>query len=207
MPLQTTGASVSLHMKKPTFCLASLPKPLSQCMTGASIPPLWTEAGEIFNLRAGSWFWERHDSNCWSQEQGKRTTYMTEAIRNMLKERVPENPNELIFKDRDHGGKIEFVSRLLIVQSKRLGFNNGVTDSRQRVSFIPCGYVASWLALWREPWGNSILTIKELLDTSPLPWRKGIPTSSRIWKNKRYWVRTTFDKRNEGRSCDSRRKI
>jgi len=98
------------------------------------------------------------------KNKANRTAYMTEAVRNMLKERLPEDPNELIFKDRDHGGEIKFVSKTFDRIVKRLGFNNGVTDSRNRVVFHTLRHTfASWLALEGNLGGNSILTIKELL--------------------------------------------
>jgi integrase len=98
------------------------------------------------------------------KNKANRTAYMTEAVRKILKERLPQDSNELIFKDRDHGGKIKFVSKTFDRTVKRLGFNNGVTDPRYRVVFHTLRHTfASWLALEGNLGGNSILTIKELL--------------------------------------------
>jgi integrase len=118
-------------------------------------------AGEIFNLRGQDLDFENGLIRIMdSKNKSNRTAFMTEAVQNKLKERLPENSNELIFKDRDHREKIESVSKTFDRTVKRLGFNNGVTDPRHRVVFHTLRHTfASWLALG----GNSILTIKELL--------------------------------------------
>ena len=122
-------------------------------------------AGEIFNLRGQDLDFENGMIRVVDpKNKANRTAYMTEAIRNMLKERVPDNPNDFIFKDRNHGEKIESVSKTFDRTVKRLGFNNGVTDPRHRVVFHTLRHTfASWLALEGNVGGSSILTIKELL--------------------------------------------
>ena len=122
-------------------------------------------AGEIFNLRGQDLDFENGLIRIMDpKNKANRTAYMTGAVRNMLKERVPDNPNDLIFKDRKHGERIESISTTFDRTVKRLGFNNGVTDPRQRVVFHSLRHTfASWLALEGNLGGNSILTIKELL--------------------------------------------
>jgi integrase len=78
----------------------------------------------------------------------------------MFKERFPQEPNELIFKDRDHGREIESISKTFDRTVKRLGFNNGVIHRRQRAVFHTLKHTfGSWLAMQ----GTPILTMKELL--------------------------------------------
>jgi len=118
-------------------------------------------AGEIFNLRGQDLDFENVLIRIMDpKNKANRTAYMTQAVRKMLKEHLPEDPNHLIFKDRDHGGKIKFVSKTFDRAVKRLGFNNGVTDSRHRVVFHTLRHTfASWLAIQ----GSPPMTIKELL--------------------------------------------
>ena len=89
-----------------------------------------------------------------------RTAFMTEAVKEMLKERLPDNLNDLIFFDWWHGEKIKLVSRTFARAVENLGFNKGVTDRRQRVVFHTLRHTfGSWLAIQ----GTPILTIKELM--------------------------------------------
>mgnify|MGYP000530601566 CR=1 FL=1 len=67
--------------------------------------------------------------------------------------------NHRIFKNRK-GGKITEISNSFSRAVKQLGFNDGITDTRQRVTFHTLRHTfASWLAIE----GTPILTIKELL--------------------------------------------
>ena len=90
---------------------------------------------------------------------------MTEAVREMLKRRMPSDdekqidPNAYIFTDED-GGKIKEVSNSFERVVDRLGFNDGVTDTRQRVVFHTCRHsFASWLAIQ----GTPLYTIAKLM--------------------------------------------
>ena len=85
---------------------------------------------------------------------------MSEAVREMLKARLPENLNDLIFKDRWHKGQIKAVSNTFENAVTELGFNKGVEDQRQKVVFHTLRHTfGSWLAIQ----GTPILTIKELM--------------------------------------------
>jgi len=89
-----------------------------------------------------------------------RKAYMTGAVKEMLLRRVPEVPADLVFKDRVHGGRINIISQTYRKTVEALGFNNDVTDSRQRVTFHTLRHTfASWLAIQ----GTPILTISRLL--------------------------------------------
>jgi integrase len=122
-------------------------------------------AGEIFNLRGQDLDFENGLIRIMDpKNKANRTAYMTQAVREMLKARLPENLNDLIFKDRWHGEKIESISKTFQKAVDTLGFNKGVEDPRHRVVFHTLRHTfASWLALEGNLGGNSILTIKELL--------------------------------------------
>ena len=117
-------------------------------------------AGEIFNLKGQDLDFENELINI-SDPKNKETrkAYMTKAVKEMFLEHLPLLPDEYVFKDRT-GIKIKAVSRSFREVTHKLGFNNGVTDRRQRITFHSLRHTfASWLALQGEP----ILTIKELL--------------------------------------------
>lgn len=88
-----------------------------------------------------------------------RKASMTIAVKNMLRERFPENPTDYIFKDRWHGERVQMITGVFTRVANGL-FNEGVTDPRQRVTFHTLRHTfASWLALQ----GTPILTISQLL--------------------------------------------
>ncbi len=79
--------------------------------------------------------------------------------RRMPKDDEPKNPNAFIFTDSD-GRKIKEVSDSFDRVVNRLGFNDGVTDPRQRVVFHSLRHTfASWLAIQ----GTPIFTIAKLM--------------------------------------------
>jgi integrase len=118
-------------------------------------------AGEIFNLRGQDLDFQNGLIRVMDPKNKKsRTAFMTEAVKEMLKERLPDNLNDLIFFDWWHGEKIKLVSRTFARAVENLGFNKGVTDRRQRVVFHTLRHTfGSWLAIQ----GTPILTIKELM--------------------------------------------
>jgi len=117
--------------------------------------------GEIFNLRGQDLDFENGVIRVMdSKKTANRAAYMTQAVREMLKARVPEDPNELIFKDRWNGERIEFVSKTFQRAVDRLGFNKGIEDPRQKVVFHTLRHsFASWLAIE----GTPLLTIANLM--------------------------------------------
>ncbi len=117
-------------------------------------------AGEIFNLKGQDLDFENELINIADpKNKENRKAYMTKAVKEMLLEHMPILPNEYIFKDRN-GNKVNAVSKSFHGVIKSLGFNEGITDRRQKITFHSLRHTfASWLALQGEP----ILTIKELL--------------------------------------------
>ncbi len=118
-------------------------------------------AGEIFNLKGHDLDFENGLINISDpKNKASRKAFMTEAVKAMLQARIPEKPEDLIFKDKRHGGKIKEISSSFDKVVKRVGFNEDVSDRRQRVCFHSLRHsFASWLCLQ----GETILTVKELL--------------------------------------------
>lgn len=118
-------------------------------------------AGEIFNLKGQDLDFENgliHISEPKNRES--RKAFMTEDVRAALLIRVPESPDEYVFKDKRHKGKMNHISTQFWRIIKILGFNDGVSDSRRIITFHSLRHTfASWLALQ----GETLLTIKELL--------------------------------------------
>jgi integrase len=117
-------------------------------------------AGEIFNLKGNDLDFQ-NDLIKIIDPKNKitRHAYMTTAIKEMLLQRKPQMPEDLIFPDRN-GNKIIAISQRFRLIVKKLGFNDGITDRRQEITFHSLRHTfASWLALQ----GESIITIKEML--------------------------------------------
>lgn len=117
-------------------------------------------AGEIFNLK-----WNHIDLEndlillADSKSGRSRTAYMTKGVKNMFKSLKNGEPEEFVFTDRNDN-QVKEVSNTFSRVVKKLGFNEGISDRRQRVCFHTLRHTfASWLAIQ----GTSILTIKELL--------------------------------------------
>ena len=118
-------------------------------------------ASEIFNLRGQDLDFQNGLIRIMDpKNKASRTAFMTQAVREILKARLPEDPNELIFKDRWNGKRIQFVSKTFERAVEKLGFNKGIEDRRQKVVFHTLRHTfGSWLAIQ----GTPILTIKELM--------------------------------------------
>ena len=118
-------------------------------------------AGEIFNIKGQDLNFENDLINIADpKNKQSRKAFMTEAVKEILQGRVPESPSEYVFKDKRHGGKIKAISRVFRLVVEDIGFNDGIDDRRQRVSFHTLRHTfASWLALQ----GETLPTIKELM--------------------------------------------
>ncbi len=89
-----------------------------------------------------------------------RKAFMTKAVQKMLKGRIPDDPEEYIFTDKRNKGRITNISHTYPKVVKELGFNNGITDRRQFVTFHTLRHThASWLAIK----GESLFVIQEAL--------------------------------------------
>jgi integrase len=117
--------------------------------------------GEITNLRGLDVDFENGTIHVVDPKNKKpRAAYITEAVKNMLRKRIPNTPEGYIFTDRRHNGRITNVSKTYRKVVKELEFNNGITDRRQLVIFHTLRHThASWLALN----GESLLVIQQSL--------------------------------------------
>lgn len=118
-------------------------------------------AGEIFNLKGQDLDFDNGLINISDpKNRESRKAFMTASVKEALSKRIPKSPDEYIFKDKKHGGKITAISAAFRKTVNKLEFNKGITDPRQIVTFHTLRHsFASWLALLGEP----LLTIKELL--------------------------------------------
>jgi integrase len=117
-------------------------------------------AGEIFALKWGHVDFENGLIHIADPKSGRaRKAFMTPTVKEMLLKLKAGEPEGYLFQSRV-GGPIQSVSHAFDRAVRRLGFNNGITDPRQKVTFHTLRHTfASWLALQNTP----ILTIKELL--------------------------------------------
>ncbi len=117
-------------------------------------------ASEIFNLK-GCDVDLKNDLVTLRDTKNGETRYapMTGTVKKILDHRLPDNLNDYIFKDKD-GQKIKEISNAFQRVVDDLGFNNDVTDRRQRVVFHTCRHTfASWLAIQ----GTPLYTIAKLM--------------------------------------------
>lgn len=117
-------------------------------------------AGEIFNLKGNDLDFENDLIRVIdSKNKTTRHAYMTSVIKEMLLRRKPQEPEGLVFPDRN-GKKIVAISQRFRLIINKLGFNDGITDRRQEITFHSLRHTfASWLAIQ----GESIITLKEML--------------------------------------------
>ena len=128
-------------------------------------------AGEIFNIKKQDVDFE-NELIALRDTKNTETRYapMTAEVKKMLKRRIEslrdgettepsDNSNSHVFTDKD-GKKINEVSNAFNRIVNDMGFNDGVTDSRQRVVFHTLRHTfASWLAIQ----GTPLYTIAKLM--------------------------------------------
>jgi len=119
-------------------------------------------ASEIFDLTWRDTDFE-HEVLTLRDAKGKtRFAYMTEEIKEMLNSL--RQRNGLVFANRN-GNRIQRVSNTFPRAVKDLGFNDGISDKRQKVVFHTLRHTyASWLV----EGGEDLYTVKNLLGHSTL---------------------------------------
>jgi integrase len=117
-------------------------------------------AGEIFDLKKQDLDFDNNLITVTNpQNKGSRMADMTKEVSMMLLNRRPDAPDDLVFKNRS-GKQIRWVSQSFRRIIHQLGFNKGVTDRRQLVTFHTLRHTfASWLAMQ----GETQLTIADML--------------------------------------------
>jgi len=119
-------------------------------------------ASEIFNLKGQDIDFRNGLITLRDTKNGEtRYAPMTEAVRQMLMRRaLPDQaPDAYVFTDAK-GSKIKEVTNSFQRVVDRLGLNEGVTDTRQKVVFHTCRHTfASWLAIQ----GTPLYTIAKLM--------------------------------------------
>lgn len=124
-------------------------------------------AGEIFSLKWGHVDLENGLIHVADPKGGTaRKAFMTGPVKDMFQARKPEenHAEEYVFMSTK-GEKVMEVSNAFAKAIEKLGFNEGVKDTRQKLTFHSLRHTfASWLALN----GTPILTIKELMGHATL---------------------------------------
>ena len=162
MPTIQNQRTRFLTHEEADLLLEQLKKSPSPMLYDISLLALHTgmRAGEIFNLKALDLDFAS-DVIRISNPKNKRTrfAYMTRAVKEMLRGRTPAEPEGLVFPDRK-GNQARAVSQAFRRAVNKLGFNKGISDPRELVTFHTLRHTfASWLCIQGEP----LTTIKELL--------------------------------------------
>lgn len=123
-------------------------------------------AGEIFSLTWGSVDLENGVLTAKDTKSGKtRFLYLTNDTKAMLEKKFNGQPTrELVFPDKN-GERIVFISASFDRAVEKLGFNNGITDRRDKATFHTLRHT---FASWHVQNGTDLYTVKELLGHSTI---------------------------------------
>lgn len=117
-------------------------------------------AGEIFNLEWKNL--DRENGLLWVMDgkSGKsRAVYMPDQVKKIFKEMTPGGPEDLIFPGPD-GEPLREITSYFRTAVKKLGFNEGITDRRERFSFHSLRHTAASFLIQS---GVDLYTVKEIL--------------------------------------------
>ena len=162
MPVVQNQRTRFLSHKEATTLLNELSAMQTPSLHDMALLSLYTglRAGEIFNLKGNDLDFDNDLIKIIDpKNKTTRHAYMTSAVKEMLLRRKPRTPEGLVFPDRN-GKKIVAISQRFRLIVNKLGFNKGITDRRQEITFHSLRHTfASWLAIQ----GESIITLKEML--------------------------------------------
>jgi integrase len=120
-------------------------------------------ADEIFKLKWKDINTEEGTLTLWDTKNTKtRTAYMTQEVVDMFSRLDRGDNGELVFRDRN-GNKINKVSNDFFRAVKKIGFNDGVTDRRQKVVFHTLRHT---YASWHVQSGTDLYTLQKLMGLS-----------------------------------------
>ncbi len=92
--------------------------------------------GEIATLKWSCVNWDAGTLSILNAKAGSRIAYLTKQAKDMLKQLDPGKPDELIFKKRSGSeGPMAQASKVFNDVIDNLKFNEGVTDTKQRITF------------------------------------------------------------------------
>jgi integrase len=122
-------------------------------------------AGEVFSLTWKDVDMEHNLITLLDTKSGKtRTLSMTADVKSIFSQMGPGKKQSLVFTTKD-GERIKIISNSFRKAVKKAGFNEGVKDRRQRVTFHTLRHTfASWLVME----GISLYEVKELMGHSSL---------------------------------------
>jgi integrase len=120
-------------------------------------------ADEIFKLKWGDVDLENGLLFLWdTKNKRNRPAFMTDEIRSIFESLEVGSKSDLVFTDRN-GKKIVQVSKAYNRAIKKLGFNEGVTDRRQKVVFHTLRHT---YASWHVQSGTDLYTLQKLMGLS-----------------------------------------
>ncbi|HRT81546.1 MAG TPA: site-specific integrase [Oscillospiraceae bacterium] len=91
--------------------------------------------GEIAALTWSCVNWQAGTLAILNAKTGSRTAYLTEEAKAMLRAREQGDPGGFVFPKRGGDGTMKQVSKAFADTVKELGFNEGVSDRKQKVTF------------------------------------------------------------------------
>lgn len=166
MPMVSNERQRFLSHEEAALLLDELKKVSEQVYAIASLSLFCgLRAGEIFKLRGVDINFKEKTILIRNPKNNRnRIAFMPEIIETILKEYMPKDKNDYIFKDKK-GRPVKEVSHTFDRVVSKLGLNNGKVDRLDKVVFHSLRHsFASWLA--HE--GNNLFIIMELMGHSSL---------------------------------------